>query len=296
MQGRNGLGACGGMPRTRVELELTDAGEPMWTGGGPSRAIADHAQLVLDRRKPQDDSMLLAEATWAEIEVLRDETARAQHAHLTDAAQGFVDAFCARCPSVVLARMFLVLPFNVLPESDREFARRFVNADPRLKPSTRVLSLLGSAGHEPAYSGRRNSEGHLAIPLLDRHFVQGIPMITKLLADLEVDLQALDDGRPIATRRMLGGQNSTFYVNDAGSARDGEGRTIIPARDFVDAHRIATVFGMGGAYLDGTLAVSIFFCQEVLDRLIADRFASFISTFKMATSSLLQSGAIYPTA
>jgi hypothetical protein len=240
--------------------------------------------------------MLLAESTWAEIEVLRDELSRAEHAHVEDAAQRFVDAFCARCPSVVLARMFLVLPFESLPESDRDFARRFVNADARLKPSTRVLSLLGSAGHEPAYSGRRNSKGHLGIPLLDRQFVQGIPMITKLLADLEVDLQALDDDRPIATRRMLGGQNSTFYVSDAGTARDGEGRAIIPARDFVDAHRIATVFGMGGAYFDGTLAVSIFFCQEALDRPIADRFASFISTFKIATSSLLQSGAIYSAA
>jgi hypothetical protein len=63
----------------------------------------------------------------------------------------------------------------------------------------------------------------------------------------------------------------------------------------VDAHRIATVFGMGGAYFDGTLAVSICFCQEALDRIVTDRFASFISTFEVATSKLLQSGAIYST-
>jgi hypothetical protein len=237
--------------------------------------------------------MLLSEATWTEIEVMRGEIVSAKHTHLVDAAQGFVDAFCARCPSVVLARMFLVLPFDALPEPDRDFARRFVNADARLKPSTRVLSLLGSAGHEAAYTGRLNSKGHLAIPLLDRQFVQDIPMITKLLADLEVDLQALDDGRPIATRRMLGGLNATFYVSEARIARDDQGRAIIPARDFVDAHRVATVFGMGGAYLDGTLAVSILFSQEALDRLVVDRFASFISSFKMATSSLLQRRAIY---
>jgi hypothetical protein len=85
--------------------------------------------------------MLLAETTWAEIEVMRDEIARARHEHVADAAQGFVDAFCARCPSVVLARMFLVLPFDALPEPESDFARRFVNADPRLLPSTRVLSL-----------------------------------------------------------------------------------------------------------------------------------------------------------
>jgi hypothetical protein len=45
----------------------------------------------------------------------------------------------------------------------------------------------------------------------------------------------------------------------------------------------------------GTLAVSICFCQEALDRIVTDRFASFISTFEMATSNLLQSGALHST-
>jgi hypothetical protein len=237
--------------------------------------------------------MLLAETDWTTIEALREEITGAKHADVAGSAQAFVDAFAAHFPSIVLARLFVVLPFAQLPASEQEFARLFVKADARLSAKTPVLSLLGSAGHEHRYRGRAHSLGHLAIPLLDRQFVQSIPMVTKMLADLQVDLQALDDGRPIATRRMLGGQNSTFYVPDL-TARDDAGRAIIPAQDFVEAHRIATVFGMGGAYVDGTLCVAILFCQEKLDRLVVDRFSSFISSFKMATASLLQDGKIYP--
>jgi hypothetical protein len=53
---------------------------------------------------------------------------------------------------------------------------------------------------------------------------------------------------------------------------------------------------MGGAYLDGTLAIAIVFTSEVIDRLVADRFPSLISNFKMATSALLIRGAIYKNA
>jgi hypothetical protein len=118
-------------------------------------------------------------------------------------------------------------------------------------------------------------------------------MIAKLLADLEVDLVGLDDGRPIVTRRMLGGNNGTFYVRDAQDARDERGRSIIADQEFARQHDVHTVFGMGGAYLDGTLALAVVFSSETLERGIVDRYPSFISTFKMATAALLTAGRIY---
>jgi hypothetical protein len=237
--------------------------------------------------------MRLSEIDWEGIEGLRSQVSEPCYSQVEGGAQLFVEAFCERFPTVVLARLFLVLPFESLPPRDAEFARALVKDDARLKPATRVLSLLGSSGHNPTFVGRLNSSGHLAIPLLDRQFVQEIPMITRLLADLEVDFQALDDGRPIATRKMLGGRNSTFYVADAATARDEQGRSIIPARDFVESNGIRTVFGMGGAYIDGTLAAAILFTQESLERPAVDRFASFINTFKMSTAVPLQKGAVY---
>jgi hypothetical protein len=243
--------------------------------------------------------VLIADTTWADIETLRSrisELTSSAHAgapsSLMTAADGLAQLFTA-FSSTVLARVFLVLPFESMPERERASAEAFVANDPRLGPHTPVLSLLATRGREPDWNDRERSRGHRAIPLLDQAFVQGAPMIAKLLADLEVNLKALDDGRPIVTRRMLGGRNGAFYVDDAQSARDELGRPIIPAQDFVAAHAIRTVFGMGGAYVHGQLVVAILFSTERLDRMLVDRFPSLISNFKMATARLVEEQRIY---
>ena len=153
--------------------------------------------------------------------------------------------------------------------------------------------VLGTTGREPQWNQRLTSEGHLAIPLLDRAFVQGIPMIAKLLADLEADLANLDSGMPIASRKLLGGQNATFYVPDARTMVDSQGRSVISATPFVTRYGVRGVFGMGGAYLDGSLAVAVIFTNEVLERLTVDKFPSLIGNFKMATSKLVSAGKIF---
>jgi hypothetical protein len=239
---------------------------------------------------------LLGASTWSNIEAMRGKITgnAAGAASVEEVAQGFTASMMAMFSGIVLARLFLVVPLARLPEREQAFARGLAGDVALVDATTRVLSLLGTSGRDPAWGDRHRSQGHLAIPLVNSAFVQGVPMIAKLLADLEIDLAALDDGKPIATRRMLGGRNGAFYVPDAATALDARGRKIIAAEDFVRAQNVGSVFGMGGAYLDGTLAVAVFFTDEKnLDRLFADRFASLISTFKMATSKLLADGHIY---
>lgn len=230
--------------------------------------------------------MLFSTATWAEIDRLREQCGECNQRSLEAAAQDFAGVFAESFESVVLARVFAVLPFEELPLREQTFARQFAEANANIAPSTPVLTLLGTRGREAAWNRRATSRGHLAIPLLDQRFVAGIPMISKLLADLDVDLKGLDLGQPISTRQMLGGRNGTFYVADAQTACDAEDRFIIPARDFVSSQQVRTVFGMGGAYIDGTLVVCILFTREELDRATVDRYPSFISNFKMVTSKL----------
>ena len=159
---------------------------------------------------------------------------------------------------------------------------------------TPVLALLGTAGREQAWRDRRMSVGHRAIPLLGAAFVRGIPMIAKLLADLDVSLASLDAGLALDTRQLLGGKNSSFFVADARSTEDDQGRRVVPNRAFVDAYGVRTVFGMGGSYVDGTLAVAVVFTSEVIDRLLAvDRFLSLIANFKMATGKAFARGHVY---
>lgn len=239
----------------------------------------------------------LAEASWSDISALRDELINTpKSGSVEGAATRFTKLFSAHFESVVLARLFVVMPMEQLDAAARDFIARKFGGEGRLKPSTPVLALLGTSGREEEWNDRLRSSGHLAIPLVDRAFVQGIPMIARLLADLEANLSNLDSGLPIASRRLLGGQNATFFVPDAREMVDAEGRAIISASPFVTRYSVRGVFGMGGAYMDGSLAVALVFTDEVLDRVNVDRFPSLISNFKALTSELRHGGKTFAEA
>jgi two-component system NtrC family sensor kinase len=232
-------------------------------------------------------------STWADIDSLRTQIMERPFDTIEDAAQAFATRLAESCPTAILARVFAVLPLAKLPLPERNFATALVGKDEALEARTPVLSLLGTAGRESPWCDRRQSVGHRAIPLLGATFVRNIPMIAKLLSDLDVSFSGLEDERVLDTRRLLGGNNAAFFVPDARSTQDSEGRHVIPSGDFVAAYGIRTVFGMGGAYVDGTLAVAIIFTSEVIDRLVVDRFPSLISNFKIATGELLARGRVF---
>ena len=72
---------------------------------------------------------------------------------------------------------------------------------------------------------------------------------------------------------MLGGRNGTFFVPDALTAKDA--RAVgIAAHDFAEEHAIRTVFGMGGAYVDGTPGGGDHLLIGAADRIIVDRFST----------------------
>jgi hypothetical protein len=242
--------------------------------------------------------MLLAAARWDDINAFRDRVTNEipGETSLTGAAQRFASLFVDTFPSIVLARVFVVVPFEGLPALDAGFAARLaerLGARELLAPKTPVLSLLGSHGAELNWRARDRSTGHLAIPLLSKAMVEGAPMIAQLLAALKVDLARLDDGRPIYSRPMLGSTNQRFYVPSAKGARDARGNLVIPAQEFVARHKVETVFGMAGSYVNEMLVATILFTTESLDSLTVDRFPSIISNFKMVTTDLVLRHRIY---
>lgn len=197
--------------------------------------------------------------------------------------------------TVVLARLFVVVPFMKLPAAERDWAASFARGIGRTQPlpeQTPVLTLLGTAGTDAAWNDRLHSSGHRAIPLIDRSFVEGAPMIAALLSSLKLDLGQRPDGS-IELRTVAGGLNARFLVEDARTSVDAAGRHIIGARTFVAQHGLRSVFGMGGSYVTGELAVAILFTREPLRGTDVDRFTSLISTFKMSTSSQLAAGKIF---
>lgn len=217
-------------------------------------------------------------------------------ANLVTASQRFVEMFTRSFDTVALARMFIVARFDALAPAEQTIASEFAARVGRgaLEPTTPVLSLLATAGAVPAWNRRELSQGHRAIPFIDRNLVDGAPMIAALLSALNVDLVALRGDPAVQLRHLSGGLNARFYVPDARSTVDAQGRHIIASQDFVHTQGIRTVFGMGGAYVDGKIVVAIVFTREMLAELYVDRFPSFIGTFKLATSQLAQGGLIYP--
>jgi hypothetical protein len=144
----------------------------------------------------------------------------------------------------------------------------------------------------PEWNDRARSKGRVGIPLVSAEFVRSIPMVSALLCELGATPAWVDQrASGVQVEHLLGGEASAvFHVADAATATDTQGRKVIPAQDFVAAHRIATVFGMGGFWPNGDLVASILFSREVVDRSTVRRLAPILSVFRAATTGLVMKG------
>ena len=198
--------------------------------------------------------------------------------------------------SAVLVRVYLTVPFEALPRTNQTFFRNLAesaNAGSKLQQTTPVLSLIGSFGRETEWRNRRNSKGHVGIPLISASFVDAIPMISRLLRELGLPMDWADHHDSEIMKRMGTG---LFFVKNAAEAVDHEGRKIIAAQDFVSAHQVRSVFGAGGAYSNGQMVVVVVFCQDIFDRGASERFLPLIDLFKGKTEALVGSGKVFSDA
>src|SRR5215831_20207488 len=150
--------------------------------------------------------------------------------------------------SAILARVYVTVPFAALPPPTQAFVQALPGAAAALTGTTPVLSLVGTQGQKVDWNDRRKSKQHGAIPLISAEFVDGIPMIARLLQELGVPLDWIDshDAQRIVT--TIAKAVGLFFVEDAAQATDQQGRKVIPAQDFVSAYGVKSVFGTGGAY------------------------------------------------
>ena len=167
--------------------------------------------------------------------------------------------------SLVLARLFLSVPFQSLPDRQRQSASemaRSAQLESLLTPTTPVHSLLASRGAVLEWNDVAKSRGHVAIPLLSQEFVGSIPMMSRLLKDLLLPLTWVQDPRGLMLAQTIGSEAGYFHVLDAANDRDEQGRLIIPAQEFVSAHGVKSVFAVGGMVFGGAVLVIILFSLE----------------------------------
>ena len=233
--------------------------------------------------------MRFEEVTAAVIDDLETRTDRelADVEVLETAAQRFCDVlYDGFAESAVLVRVFATVPFSALPTTNRRFVVGLVGpqAQTALAPATPVLSLLGTRGLLPRWNSRHLSEGHVGIPLASAEFIEAIPMIASLVKQLGLPLLGSEDVDTGIVTQALGRVAGVFYVDEASTAVDSQGRRIITAQDFVSEHGVRTVFGFGGAYaLTGTLFVTVVFTRESVARTQAERFMRLANQFKAST-------------
>ena len=239
----------------------------------------------------QATSAVLAEL-WGQVEAkVRQATS------LEEAAQELACGLHAKfSESSALARVFLTVPFDSLPKRNQEFVRKLAEsagAGGQLKGDTLVLSLLGTHGQEADWKDRRNSKGHMGIPLISSAFVDAIPMISRLLKELGVPLEWVDTRDSEILQKTVGRSAGLFFVDNAAQAKDHQGRNIIASQEFVSAYQVKSVFGTGGVYSGNQVLVIVLFCRDQFARAVGELFLPLIDSFKGRTASLAGAGKIF---
>ena len=213
---------------------------------------------------------------------------------LEEAAQVLATALYTHfAESAILARVYVTVPFAALPPPTRAFVQALPGATASLTGTTPVLSLVGTQGQEVEWNDRRKSRQHAAIPLISAEFVDGIPMIARLLRELGVPLDWIDSQDALRLVSTIGRTVGLFYVEDAVRAMDDRGRKIIPAVDFVFAYNVKSVFGTGGAYAGGQMLVVVVFCRDPVARVTAELFLPLVDLFKGKTGSLIAPAKVF---
>jgi hypothetical protein len=236
----------------------------------------------------------LLEATSADYEELQEEVRDVGGCSCAqEAAQRFVDALYGRfSDSLVLLRLFMVLPYAELPQEDRLFVDgqgRATNTSHLIHGGTPIFTLLSTRGAKPEWNDRRASEHFRCIPLASTAFISSLSMLSRQFASVGFDLGLIDaweakvasTGRADQFRGML-------YIRDAGVERDSQRRMIVPKQEFVAASGVKTTLGFGSGYAGKPTLVTLFaFTNEILDRSAVEPLANVLEAFISATEELV---------
>lgn len=211
-----------------------------------------------------------------------------------EAAQRSMDVLHAEYETgLVLSRAYVTVPYSDLPARNKGSVDQLLaDKGGTAKPTTPVLSLVGTRGIESKWNDRRTADGLIGIPLLSEAFIDGIPLVARLLRDISPDLSWVDasDSRIHVVRSEWSG---LVHVEDAATTVDSKGRKLIVAQDIVEKYGVKSVFTVGGAYPSGHLFALIFFTNEDVPKTTAERFLPLTTAFKASTASLVAANQIF---
>jgi hypothetical protein len=176
-----------------------------------------------------------------------------------------------------LVRFFKTHTYEDLDVELRRFAADMLHDPP--KPGLRCLTLLATAGDEPAWNSPETSVAHRAIPLVSQKIVSNTPMISSLLQQLGVEVEMLLNSDPVLMVEAEPSSFNVFYVPDANVS------PYIPAQEeFVGPAGVRSVLGFGGMLPQGDIFVMILFSKTAIPRETAEMFRTLALNVKLAAS------------
>jgi hypothetical protein len=178
-------------------------------------------------------------------------------------------------PECALVRLYLTRPYAELDEPLQAFARGVLGEE-SVPPKTRCLTLVATAGEEPAWDSPASSVGHRAIPLASEQMVLQSPMIAQLITQLGLEVSQVLEPDPDLFGQLDERDYNVFFVPRAA------GSPYIPAQEFVSRYRVESVLGFGGLLPHGDLFALILFAKVRIPDETARLFRSFALSLKTA--------------
>jgi hypothetical protein len=158
-------------------------------------------------------------------------------------------------PACALVRFYKTHPYAELDAELQAFAQGILGHASE-SPDMKCLTLLATRGAQPDWNDRRKSAGHKAIPLPSEKFVSQIPMISRLVNQFGLDLNAVLRPDPAIIVDLEQKTYNAFHVPEA------IGSPYIPAQqEFVIPNDVRSVLGFGGVLASGDLFVVILFAK-----------------------------------
>lgn len=214
-----------------------------------------------------------------------------QAANLEDAAQAITSYLFeqfrdgpANGPACALVRLFVTRPFARLDSGLQADARQLLDGEPETA-DMKCLVLTGTAGVRPEWNMRRASVRHRVIPLATEVMVRRSPMISQLVNQFGLEVNALLRPDP---RLLVDLEQRSYNVFHVAEAR---GSPYVPAQeDFVVPCGVRSVVGFGGMLPSGNLFAVILFSTVPLARETADLFRPLALSVKLALLPFASTG------
>jgi hypothetical protein len=202
------------------------------------------------------------------MEEVANRVVRYLYEHLGDAGTG------AR--SCALVRFFKTHAYAELESELRDFARGMLH-DHTPAPGMKCLTLLATAGERPEWNSREASVGHKTIPLASEELVSKFPMISNLVQQLGIKVEALLKPTP---GLLVESEPSSFNVFHVLEAR--RSAYIPDQADFVEPFEIESVLGLGGMLPRRDIFAVILFSKVHIPRETAELFRTLALNVEMA--------------